>query len=236
MTTESALIERARTELSDFETPFHVSALADGVSVRYTFPSPAASLQVSVDGVAQLEGTNYVVDIRSGVITFQPGSIPAAGDEVVVTGTSFRYFRDAEWITFLSEGFQRHVVGRPEIQTYGHLSVLEEPLVVYQAVIQALWVLIADVASDIAIYTPEGMSIPRPQRLQQLTALLQQYEARYRDLAQQLNVGLWRVEVLRIRRVSRSTGRLVPIYRSQEIEQRDPPVRVWPPIDDPVIG
>lgn len=42
----------------------------------------AGSVRVALDSVEQSEGTDFVVDIATGVVTFQPGTIPGAGAAV----------------------------------------------------------------------------------------------------------------------------------------------------------
>ncbi|MFT5506993.1 MAG: hypothetical protein ACI89J_000057 [Hyphomicrobiaceae bacterium] len=42
----------------------------------------AGTVLISVDGVAQSEGTDYTVDTASGVVTFGPGAIPTIGQKV----------------------------------------------------------------------------------------------------------------------------------------------------------
>jgi uncharacterized protein (TIGR02217 family) len=39
----------------------------------------AGSVLVAVDGAAQTEGTDYVLDPTTGIVTFQPGHVPPAG-------------------------------------------------------------------------------------------------------------------------------------------------------------
>ena len=46
------------------------------------------SVRVSVDGIAQAPGTDFVADAATGLVTFQPGRTPAAG-AVVTAGFEF---------------------------------------------------------------------------------------------------------------------------------------------------
>lgn len=46
----------------------------------------AGTVRVTVAGVLQVDGTAYTLDTTTGVVTFLPGHIPAAGQEVRWTG------------------------------------------------------------------------------------------------------------------------------------------------------
>jgi hypothetical protein len=45
-----------------------------------------------------------------------------------------------------------------------------------------------------------------------------------------LGVGLYAIEVTNLRRVSRTTGRLVPLFREREYDDYTLPERILPPI------
>ena len=70
-------------------------------------------------------------------------------------------------------------------------------------------------------------SIPRSQRYQQLTDMIAKRWEQYRTLCAQLNIGLWRIEMGNLRRTSRTTNKLVPIYMPQEIDDSRRPERVY---------
>lgn len=44
----------------------------------------SASETVTVDGVPKIEATDYTIDYDTGIVTFLPGSIPAAGKDVTI--------------------------------------------------------------------------------------------------------------------------------------------------------
>jgi hypothetical protein len=51
-----------------------------------------------------------------------------------------------------------------------------------------------------------------------------------------MNIGRYKIEMLTLRRVSKTTGRYVPIYIDREFDDWTIyPVRVFPPIDDGVV-
>jgi hypothetical protein len=65
--------------------------------------------------------------------------------------------------------------------------------------------------------------------------LLAQWEAEYRRHATALNIGIDRIEVFSLRRVSRTTNRLIPLYKPKEFGDYSPMERLWPDIDTGVI-
>lgn len=49
----------------------------------------------------------------------------------------------------------------------------------------------------------------------------------YKTLCAQLNIGLWRIEMGTLRRISRTTNKLIPVYMAQEIDDGRMPERVY---------
>jgi hypothetical protein len=117
--------------------------------------------------------------------------------------------------------------------TLATLPPVEEPLLAYLAVINVLWTLATDAASDASISTAEGTSVDRAGRYRQLMEHIDSIQSRYNALAAQLNVGLARIEQFTLRRVSRTTNRLVPIFKEREYDDGAHPQRLIPPIDEP---
>lgn len=232
MATLASVIRRARLELGDEFEPFMTTTVADGVSTAVDLPGhpvSATNLQVLIDGVAVTTG--WTLDERNGVLTFDvPPDVDTA---IMVIGQRVWYFGDSDWEIFAREAATFHLHGRET--TLAGLPEVEEPLVAWLAVIEAVWSLIGNSAGDIDIRTPEGVSIPRTQRTMYLTEYAERLRARYRDYSAQLNVGLHRMEVVTARRVARSTGRLVPVYRAQELEDPSPRERIYPAIPKGLI-
>jgi hypothetical protein len=90
----------------------------------------------------------------------------------------------------------------------------------------ALYTLATDASFDIDIISPDGVSIPRTERFRQLTDIINQRKEQYRELCNLLGIGLYKVDVFSLRRISRLTNKLVPIYRPQEIDDASLPQRV----------
>jgi hypothetical protein len=59
-------------------------------------------------------------------------------------------------------------------------------------------------------------------------------QGQYRDLCTHLGVGLYKIDVFSFRRISKATGRYVPIYKPQEVDDRSWPQRV--DIPAPIYG
>jgi hypothetical protein len=237
--TLAALRDRVRLELGDLVTGTETSAIGDGTIRRFEMPDKPVdpgTLSVSISDetttTALLED-DYELDAQGGVLLLpQP---LADGDTLFVSGSSYRYFSDADLDVFLRTALMQHVHGRDDIfgapVIVDGLPPVEEYPVALLALIEALWALATDAAFDISISTPEGVSIPRSERWRQLMQMVQSRQAQYLDICQQLNVGLYRIEMFELRRISRTTGRFVPIYRPREIEDNRPPQRIFPPID-----
>jgi hypothetical protein len=94
-----------------------------------------------------------------------------------------------------------------------------------------LWTMLLDASTDIDISTAEGTFVPRTQRFRQLMEMQDALQKRYQDICAQLNIGLYRVEVFYLRRISRTTNRLVPLFKPREYDDTGYPQRILPPVD-----
>ena len=228
----SDLISRVRLETGDQPTKFSYTATGDGVTKVFTLnckPVDPVTLSVTVNGTAQLTPTNYTLEKDIGVITFV--TAPAVNAAIVVNGLVYRYFTDSDITTFVNDAVTQHSYNRTD--AYGsqinisNIPAVEEYPVAILASIEALWALATDAAFDINVTAPDGVVIPRAQRYQQLTNIIQQRWDQYRNLCAQLNIGLWRIEMGTLRRVSRKTNKLVPVYMPQEIDDSRKPERLY---------
>ena len=116
--------------------------------------------------------------------------------------------------------------------SYRNLPDIEEPLLVMLSTINVLWTLANDAATDTDISTAEGTTIDRLGRYQQLIGHIAELTERYERYCGQLNVGLFRNVSVKLRRVSKTTGRYVPIFEDREYDDARWPVRELPPIDN----
>jgi len=229
--TNQAMINKVRLELGDQSSTFDISVVGNGSATRFetgTYPLDGASLTITVNGTPE---TNATVEERTGVVTFD--TPPANGATVRFQGTKYRYFGAVDLQTFIDAAVAEHTYNRTDAfgrgMVLGNLPVVEEYPLAILATIKALWALATDAAFDIDIYAPDGVNIPRSERYRQLLQQIDALTGQYKEYCTALNIGIYRIEVFNLRRVSKMTGRLVPVYIEREIEDNSPPQRVWLP-------
>lgn len=249
MATEAALISRIRSELGDFEQPFRTTYRGDGATDLFDLPATNVSGAVVTvfdnGGATTIPPDDYTLDSRDGILDLD--TAPDEGVTIMVEGTTTGLFTDTELGLYLHDALLQHTHGattrvryrdtdgfvryseRPV--TLENLPEVEELLVVILATVEALWALSTDASTDIDVSTAEGTFVGRSQRYAQIRSQIDVLTEKYLDLSQQLNVGLHRIEVTNLRRVSRLTGRLVPLYVEREFDDYSWPERIIPPID-----
>lgn len=235
----NTVIEIARTYLRDFPKFFQVSFDALGRTYQlghinvdpetlwvatYIPGSPSASATVITEAA-------YTVDSRNGVLRLN--APPASSAKVMIEGYYY------EWVTPSDLDFY----ARRAVEKHLHSldSALEE---LSDAVINALgiaticeslWALMTEYSRDIDVITSESVHIPASQRFRMVQSLLAQWESEYERHATALNIGIDRLEVFSLRRVSRTTNFLVPLYKAREIGEFSPVERLWPRMDPGII-
>lgn len=231
--TTADLMSRVRLELSDQATTFDITLVGDGATQRFEtnmFPLDATTLTVTVSGVAQ-NSSQVSVEERTGVLVF--ASAPAVNAPIRIAGTRYRFFSPTDLKTFVDAAVSEHLYHRTDAfsrqMTLSNLPVIEEYPVSILATTMALMALATDASFDIDISAPDGVSIPRSERYRQLLEMMATRQQQYKDLCAALNIGLNRIEVFNLRRVSRTTNKLVPIYIAQEIDDYSKPQRVYLP-------
>ena len=230
------LVSKVRTELNDQPRQFTKTFVCDGSQVDFPLgvkPVDVNTLLVSVDGTVLANPAGYTIEATHGVV--HTTSAPAANDVLSVVGNVFRYFSDAEIEYFVNTAVGQHLHNRSDgygrAMTISMLPEVEVYPVTILSVVEALYALATDASFDIDIIAPDGVSIPRSERYRQLMGLVQQRQAQYKELCAALNIGLWRIEMGTLRRVSRTTNKLVPIYVAQEMDDARRPERVYIPTD-----
>lgn len=249
------LRERVRLELSDPRTPFQVQSTGDGVTTRFDLPVRHVELSSLVVTQIPAGGTgtdvvllnspdDYLADAFKGEIIL---TAPLEdGARLFATGNRFRFFDNDTLDIFIETAFAQIGHGRYDttasINQFGYRTYSTYPITydtlpeveilptAILAKIEALWVLATDASYDIDI-SADGASIPRGERYRQLMGQIQAETARFNDIAEKLNIGLGRIEMSNLRRISRQTGRLVPLYVAKEYDDHSLPVRVLPGID-----
>ena len=229
MATLSNLVNRVRLELGDLGKSFVTQFVADGTTNRFEIhysPLDAAQVYASLNGVDV--STSVSVEESTGTIVFD--TVPADGSEITVSGIYFRYFTAAELESIVNDAILQHTANHVDSVgrriTVENLPAIDEYPVALYATTLALYTLANDASFDIDVLAPDGVNIPRSERYRQLTEMVQTRQAQYRDLCVQLGLGMYKIDVFTLRRKSKATGRLVPVYKPQEVDDRSYPQRV----------
>ncbi len=233
MATLSALSYRLRAELGDVSRSFAENFTGDGITTQFQLseaPVSATSLVVKVNGT-NVSNTVAVEEV-TGRIVFPDA--PADDALILITGTTYKYFTDDEISYYINTAFTEHAKGGSDSNgspvSMRTLPVIEEYPVVILASSMALYTLATDAAFDIDIISPDGVTIPRSERYRQLSEMVQTRKEQYREMSTMLGIGLYKIEVFSLRRISRMTNKYVPIYRPQEVDDGSLPQRVALPM------
>ena len=236
MATIKDVEEIARTYLRDFPKFFQVSFPVVG----RTYELGHINLDTSSIWVAKHSGSgsastlapaDYTIDSRNGVLRL--ASTLPSGTNLLAEGYYYEWVTPAD-LTFYA---QRAI----EKQTANLKYKLEEMSdVVVNAIgiatiCESLWALMTEFSRDIDVMTSESIHIPASQRFRMVQSLLSQWEGEYKRHAAALNIGFDRVEVFTLRRNSRTTNYLVPLYRPRELGDYTMPERIWPTIDEGIV-
>ena len=239
MATLTDLVSRVRTELNDQAKQFTKSFTGDGSTTVFVLgykPIDPATLLVTVNGTVVTNPSGYTVEDRIGVVHFV--SAPANNAVIKVSGSVYRYFSDTDLTYFVNTAVTQHLTNRTDgygrQMTVALLPEIEAYPVAILSTVEALYALATDASFDIDIAAPDGVTIPRSQRYSQLMGLINQRQEQYRNLCSALNIGPWRIEMGTLRRVSRTTNKLVPVYIPQEVDDARKPERVY--IENNMLG
>lgn len=248
------LISRVRAEIGDPAFQFRDVTQGDGIITQLDlsqdhvnpngFVVTVQHFQPNVGTSVLTAPADYTLDPDNGQI-FLANPL-ANGDVLIAEGTSWDMFSDADITTYCRDAAQWHMQGRiiQERKRDAHgfityretpidlnnLPPAEEQLLVMLSTINIFWVLANEATLDIDVQTSEGTNLPRHQRYSQLMSQIQLLTERYTDYCQQLNVGVYSWETLDMRRVSATTGRLVPLYKPREYDDHRYPTRLLPPV------
>jgi hypothetical protein len=248
----SDAIHRVRLEIGDPLQPFMTTSLGDGMTSMYDLPKQNIELHTVVVTIVNGAQTtvlvpeaDYMIDPVLGYL--QLNSPVPNNATLIVQGQAWSMFTDHELRMYIEDSVRQHVFGARITERYrdkyGFISYreidkdlrnlphVEEPLLIMLCTYNILWVLANDAATDANISTAEGTQVDRVSRYRQLMDHIMLLEERYQHYCALLNVGAFRIEMLKLRRVSRTTGRLVPLFRDREYDDHRWPVRELPPID-----
>jgi hypothetical protein len=231
--TLAALSGRLRSELGDMGRSFEETFVGDGATKRYQLtnaPVKGSSLVIKV-GATNVSSTTSVEE-HTGMLILAVA--PTTGAIITVSGTMYKYFTDTEIETYVNTAFQEHARSTTDSNgsraTMLSLPAIDEYPLVLLASTMALYTLATDAAFDIDIISPDGVSIPRSERFRQLSEIVTARKEQYRELCNMLGLGMYKIEIFNLRRISRMTNKLVPMYRPQEIDDASLPQRVRLPI------
>ena len=238
MATASQLCDRLRAEIGDIARSFVDTFTGDGITNRFQLsqaPVQGYTLTVKVNGTDV--SANVIVEEGVGVITFAPSVLPPNNAVITISGQAYRYFTDTEISYYINTAFIEHAAHSTDtagsrITQIGLLPPIEEYPVVLLASTMALYTLANDASFDIDISSPDGVNIPRSERFRQVNEMVQVRKEQYKELCAMLNIGMYRIEVQTLRRISRLTNRYVPVYRPQEVDDGSIPQRVYLPMPD----
>lgn len=227
MTVLDRIVEIARTYLRDFPKFFQVSFDAVGRTYELGSPNIDASMLwvATVNGsvVTELAPSAYTLDVRNGILRLT--TTPTSGSKIMVEGYYYEWILPADLAFYCqrSINYHEHTVKVPlEGVTPAVLDVIG-----LGALVEALQALTTEYARDIDVSTSEAVHIPGSQRFRMLQGLIAMWEAEYRKHANNLNIGPERIDIMNLRRISRTTNRLVPLYVSREMGDYGPMERLF---------
>ncbi len=234
MATRADIIDIARRYLRDFPKFFQVSFTPAGRTYDLGKPNvDPISLWVATQtgpSVSVLSTSAYALDERNGLLRLVTHPVV---DTLLIEGYHY------EWLSDDDLGFAADMAIDMNTHNLGvsltHVAPAVANVIGMYAIVQALWALLAEYSRDIDVITSESVHILGSQRYRQVENLLSVWQTNYNKAATALNIGLDRIEVLTLRRVSKTTNRYVPIYRNQEVGDYSPIERIWPPIPTGVM-
>lgn len=238
MATVADISNIARNYLRDFPRFFQVSF--DGTSRTYELGNPnidadsiwIATYPTNASTPTALGPSSYNLDTRNGILRL--ASVPGSGTRIMVEGYHYEWLTPDDLSFYTQRAIEKHLPALGIDIT--SLSDIAINAVAIAAICESLWGLMTEFSRDIDVLTSESIHIPASQRFRMVQALLGQWEAEYKRHATALNIGIDRIEVFSLRRTSRTTNRLVPLYKALEIGDVGPLERLWPQIDTGVIS
>lgn len=236
MATKADIIAIARNYLRDFPRFFQTSFVPQGRTYELGKPNiDASSMWVATVTGASVSvlapTTEYVLDERNGLLRLN--TLPAV-DSLLVEGYHYEWLTPAD-LSFYADmaiHLNTHNINTP----LSDMAPAVVDVVGIHALIQALWGLLSEYSRDIDVITSESVHIIASQRYRMVANLLDTWTAEYNTRAAALNIGLERIEVLNLRRVSYTTNRLIPLYKEREVGDYSPIERLWPEIPDGVLS
>lgn len=243
MATTAEVAGAARGMLRDFPKFFEINeGPLNVLTVRLPHPLiSSTTLQVYVVTTTTDEPpvtssavtTAWTLDERNGLLKLNDDSF--LGKRIIVSGYHYVWFTDGDLALAMGQAAAEQFYNRD--MTVAGMDPVEAEVLAMGTVVRALWSLSIELALDIDVSTPEGMFIPAHQRYSQVIQQMQFWEGQYAERMGSLNIGMGALEQFRLRRISATTGRYVPVYVDREFDDPRWPHRLYPSIstqpDDP---
>lgn len=227
MTPLEHTMQLARNYLRDFPKFFQVSfdALGRTFELGHNNIDPTTVWIATTTGssATTMSAADYTLDHRNGILRLS--STPAANTQLLVEGYYYEWIlpEDLQFYSERSINFHKPTIKTP----LENASPAVLDVVGLGALVEALQALMTEFARDIDVQTSESIHIPASQRYNRLQDLCRQWETEYRKHANNLNIGPERIDQFSLRRVSRTTNRLVPLYKAKEIGDYGPVDRIF---------
>lgn len=231
----SDVMEVARTYLRDFPKFFQVSF--DGAGRTYELGHPnvdADTLWIASNvgaSVSALSSNQYSLDARNGVLRL--ANTPASGSKIMVEGYYYEWVLPTDLEFYAKQAISQHTFSL-EIPLENMSQLIIETIGM-GTICETLMALMSEFSRDIDVMTSESVHIPASQRFRMAQSLLQYWSSQYDKQARALNIGVDRIEIFNLRRVSRTTNRYVPIFKAKELGDYGPIERIFPNQDKEVI-
>lgn len=227
--------EIARTFLRDFAKFFQVSFNGTGRTYELGHPNIDPDTfwiaTYTAGSPTELAASAFNLDARNGFVRLT--STPAANSTVMVEGYYYEWVLPADLEFYSKHAIESHIYNIDvDVE---NMSPIVIDTIGMAAVVETLWALMTEYSRDIDVMTSESVHIPGSQRFRMVQSLLDYWIRQYEGQAKALNIGVNRIEVMNLRRVSRTTNRYVPIYKPREIGDYGPVERVFPEIDSGTI-
>ena len=229
--------EIARTFLRDFPKFFQTSFEATTRTYELGHPNIDADvlyIATNTSGASTptvLASTEYSLDARNGILRL--ASTPAANKNLMVEGYYYEWVHPTDLKFYTKHAINEHVYNLSI--PLENMSKIVIDTIGISAVVQSLWALLSEYSRDIDVMTSESVHIPGSQRFRMVQSLLEYWQSSYERNARSLNIGINRIEVMNLSRVSRTTNRYVPIYRARELSDYGPIERIFPERDTGTI-
>jgi hypothetical protein len=236
----STVTDIARGYLRDYPKFFQVSFDAVGRTYELGTPNIDPDLlwvatytsntptELSADTSAS---AHYSLDARNGIIRLS--GTQAANTKILVEGYYYEWVLPTDLEFYAGHAIEQHVYNL-DIPIESMSSIVIDTIGM-ACVVECLWGLMTEYSRDIDVTTSESVHIPASQRFRMVQSLLEFWQNSYSRQARALNIGFERIEIMNLRRVSRTTGLLVPLYKDRELGYYGPLERIFPEISPGII-